>query len=754
MRKNKLRYFLATAQQRKEYKSGIQALRRCAVAGFFFNKIFCLLGLLLIVLTMLVISCAKSNVWDEPPDTPVIDSIAPAKGRIGTQIRLYGTGFSYKPGENFVKVNGITVRVDSPSSSTVVLATITSVTGTGHVHIAVNNKEADGPIFTYDSAALHINSVTPSIGWVDTVVRIRGTGFGTIPDSVKIYFKTTLAVITQFSDSLIVVRAPDALNQNPGTALVTAVVSGVTSNALPFIYQHRPSITGVINDQWGSGFYYWVAVTGLSPQTVNDKISVNGNPVSIDTILRVGTAEYNQQPVGEKIVVKRNTVDQFLINEAADFVVTVNGQASDPLHFQNKPQITNVTVSNRPAFQVAAGDTATIDGIYFGNQQATSIVEIWRLVHLTPDPVILSWTRTQIKMVMPAYSQPNGASLQLHVKQNGNDGQTDIVYGSAVVGNPGTLYAIGYINGVYKYWKDGTILPLPGCNNAKDIYVSGTDVYVSGEQVQPATSKTSASYWKNGVAIDLTDAVTSVFSSKANSIFVAGTDVYVAGQAVPGSFSHNAAVYWKNGTMVTLSDGTREAFATSIVVSGTDVYVAGMEIIPSNSFGKVIYWKNGVRVDCTDGTQSAYTSAGSGLAISGTDVYVAGGVAVGFTPPNRDEQIAAYWKNGTRVTLSDVTGYANAYGIVVNGGDIYVTGQIYSYLGPPPAAAVAWASYWKNGTRIDLTGNNDGNSVSFSIYVKGADVYVAGATGTATGYWKNAVFTATPSFTMTKLVVQ
>jgi hypothetical protein len=709
------------------------------------------------ILMMLVISCGKTNVWEEPPDTPVIDSIAPAKGKIGTQIRLYGTGFSYHAGENFVKVNGITVRVDSPSTSTVVLATITSVTGTGHVHIAVNNKEADGPIFTYDTAAVSINSLTPSFGWVDTIVKIRGVGFGTIPDSVKVFFNSKPAVIIQFSDTLIVVKAPDALNQTQGTASVTVVVHGTTSNALPFVYQHKPVITGVINDQWNSGFYYWIAVTGLSSQTANDKISVNGNPVAIDTILRLGTPEYNQQPVGEKIVVKRSVVDPFLIDEAADFLVTVNGQPGDVYHFQNKPQITNITAPNRPAFTFAAGDTATVTGLYFGNQQTGSLVEIWRTVALTPNPVILSWTHTQIKIIIPAYSQPNGTSMILYVRHGSNAGQADVVYQSAIVVNPGHVFVLGSTATTYYYWIDGTAHTIPNCTEAVDMHIAGQDVYIAGETKEPVTNKLFASYWKNGVVTDLTDATTSQFSSRSNAVFVDGSDVYVAGMGYIPPAQHSVAMYWKNGVRVNLTDGANDSQATDIVVSGNDVYVCGYENMyvngTPNGHNVVAYWKNGVRTNCTDGSLDAGTGKGSCIAVSGGDVYIAGEVLYGFTFPNIYHMAACYWKNGVQINLTDPVDYAYATSIDVAGADIHVAGQMYVVSG---ANTYAVATYWKNGALTNLT-NIPGVGLANSVFVAGNDVYVAGTRNTVSegGYWKNTAFTpVNAAITAYKVIVQ
>ncbi len=118
--------------------------------------------------------CAKINVFTEPPDNPVVDSLSPASGRIGTQIRLWGSGFSTFTSKDTVRINGILLRVDTPSTSTVILATIIDSTGTGPVKVSVNGRTIVGPIFTYLGGSSNPNQPAPVIskvtrGWADGV---------------------------------------------------------------------------------------------------------------------------------------------------------------------------------------------------------------------------------------------------------------------------------------------------------------------------------------------------------------------------------------------------------------------------------------------------------------------------------------------------------------------------------------------------------------------------------------------------------
>ena len=192
--------------------------------------------------------CAK-NVFQLPPDYPVIDSISPAEGRIGTQLHVYGSGFSTAADQDSFTINGVAVQVQA-ATSTVMLATVTSNTGTGHVALSVDGKQAQGPIFTFNTNAVSLNSLTPAAGWTDTVVTLRGVGFGSFLDSVIVSFNGVPATIQKFSDTLIVVLTPVVPGVNGTVVTVTVKVGTQLSNGLPFSYGQgatsSPSIRAIV----------------------------------------------------------------------------------------------------------------------------------------------------------------------------------------------------------------------------------------------------------------------------------------------------------------------------------------------------------------------------------------------------------------------------------------------------------------------------------------------------------------------------
>ena len=491
-----------------------------------------------VLLSLLLTTCARNNIFNEPPDYPVIDSIAPASGKTGTQIRLYGTGFSNFFQEDSVSVNGVRVRVDSPSTSTVVLATITSVTGTGAVNITVHNKEAKGPIFTYDEHAVSLNSLSPSSGWVDTVVTLRGAGFGTHPDSVTVSFNGHPAAIQKFSDSLIVVVAPDATNQAPATVTVLVTVSGRPSNGLPFVYTHPTAVSGglyILGVTTAQTIAYWKdgVPTVLTDCASATSISASNKDVYIVGTGRDGVAHYYKNGVSMNITDATSLSPGGIFVSGTDVYVSgtiLNSTHKVAAYWKNGVQV-NLTDGTR--------DVTAIDIFVAGNDVYVEGVEA---------------------------NPSNGAGAN----------NTILCY---------------WKNGVRVNCTDGTQEVIPDYGTS--LFVSGTDVYIAGYYNYTSASQISAAYWKNGSRVDLTSVPGYAFGAGA---FVSGPDLYVSGELAyfkspPGTGAIAEAVYWKNGVITHLTDSADgSSVAKSVYVSGTDVYLPGVKGAAHGGGG---YWKNG-----------------------------------------------------------------------------------------------------------------------------------------------------------------
>ncbi len=181
--------------------------------------------------------------------------------------------------------------------------------------------------------------------------------------------------------------------------------------------------------------------------------------------------------------------------------------------------------------------------------------------------------------------------------------------------------------------------------------------------------------------------------------------------------------YWKNGLATTLPD---LYISTQIAVSANDIYIIGTSIVTNNTGAPAAeYWKNGTRINLSQNMPNLIRAGAAGVAISGSDVYVCGVVSTGPL----DTMTAVYWKNGQINYLPD--GMITKC-IAVSGSDVYIGGVSFHN----------GDVYWKNGVEQSI-GNSPGNIFATinAITASGPDVYIGGyiaPTPSFQGvYWKN-----------------
>ncbi len=309
------------------------------------------------------------------------------------------------------------------------------------------------------------------------------------------------------------------------------------------------------------------------------------------------------------------------------------------------------------------------------------------------------------------------------------------------IGDNPNIYIAGETKRSAVTWENGSADTLSFHAVAQSVFVDGNDIYVAGWEGE-FPNNTIATYWKNGNPIHLSDGTTSTY---AKSIFVLEGDVYVTGFE---DGSKIMARCWKNGVLMPISSpGTIHSIAVSSFVSGSDVYIVGW-VFDLSSTTVAAYWKNGNLVRLTDGTSDCMAES---IFVSGDDVYVAG--TINF-PLSRSlpteiftagtQGIATYWKNGKPITLSTS---GRAQSIFVNGNDVYVSGSVESANGvagtPLGSTLVDLAIYWKNSVAVNL--ENEASSNASSIVVtKNGDVYTAGWIDHQAVYWRNEMPTHFP----------
>jgi hypothetical protein len=276
----------------------------------------------------------------------------------------------------------------------------------------------------------------------------------------------------------------------------------------------------------------------------------------------------------------------------------------------------------------------------------------------------------------------NGNLVTLSSPSTQSDASAIFIYGNDVyaAGDVATLNG----NMIAAYWKNGVITKLGDSTSgsgAIDIAVNSSGVYVAG------TGANGAVYWKNGTMVSLPGNA----PTQASGIALSGSDVYVAG--VSAGASGSVATAWKNGTATALTSGSGISVAGGIAVDGNDIYISGT--IVGFLQNTAVYWKNGVQANLTD---QATTATAGGIAVDGGNVYVAGEAELLVNASIYPGLTAMlYWKNGTlanpQTTAQASTGMEIG-GIALAGSDVYVAGNFGNYPG-----------YWKNGVLVQFTGS-------------------------------------------------
>lgn len=274
------------------------------------------------------------------------------------------------------------------------------------------------------------------------------------------------------------------------------------------------------------------------------------------------------------------------------------------------------------------------------------------------------------------------------------------------------------------YWKNGLLTQLQAGDYSfvTSIYVDHKDVFLS---VVGSSNLDSFIYWKNGKSIVIPD--TLGYGHAIYALTMKDGDLYTTGTAHQYPYLNYCAVSSKNNDallyLVPSGVTNHQSWGNAIAVADKNVFIAGYLDY------KAAYWENEKVTPLSVDTAFLYNySTAKAIYMNNGDVYIAGTINLthDFLPNN--QSIATYWKNNKPVLLTKDTGsIANAIAVV--GNNIYVAGAIIRSDGLTSAA------YWKNGTLVTL---NPNYSVANAITIHGQDVFIAGTIGINNAtYWKN-----------------
>lgn len=193
-----------------------------------------------VILVGLVASqCAQDNLLAERDGTIVIDSISPVAGPVGTEVKIFGKGFSSVGSSNEVSIGGAKATVLEPASLSALIIQVPANATTGNVSLKVGNVTASGPVFTVVDPPV-IQSVTPLQGFAGYRVFITGLKLAQVS---TVRFNGVAGEIFSKTSTEIVVIAP-----NSATGIIELLFPEGTVTGPVFTYLPIPVIdtAGVI----------------------------------------------------------------------------------------------------------------------------------------------------------------------------------------------------------------------------------------------------------------------------------------------------------------------------------------------------------------------------------------------------------------------------------------------------------------------------------------------------------------------------
>lgn len=160
-------------------------------------------------------------------------------------------------------------------------------------------------------------------------------------------------------------------------------------------------------------------------------------------------------------------------------------------------------------------------------------------------------------------------------------------------------------------------------------------------EMSPGISGNMSYYPRTAFVWDGHSPLTELLLPEQSTLFWGASTIYTdgSGECYVGGLC-GVPMYWENTDPVVLDERFGEVW--QITKSGSDVYAVGLinKYNSNSSRHTACYWKNGELYELEDDAQ-AY-----GIFVDGDDIYVSG--AVGDVPVNYRP---CYWKNGIRVDL-------------------------------------------------------------------------------------------------------
>ena len=299
---------------------------------------------------------------------PIISSLSPTIGTVGTPVSISGSYFGATRGSSTVTFNGVEASINT-WSNTLITCTVPVGATTGPVIVTTSGGSFIGETFTVKPPA--ITSLSPTIGTVGTSVSISGSYFGATRGTSTVTFNGAEASITTWSDTRITCTVPVGATTGP-----VKVTTGA-GNTNTKLFTVKPPSIGALSPASGAiGAPVTISGTYFGPVQGSSKVTFNDVEASITTWSN--TRITCTVPVGAT---------------TGPVKVTTPAGSSIGKTFTVKPP----TIGALSPASGAIGAPVTISGTYFGPLQGSS-----KVTFNDVEASITTWSNTRITCTVPA----------------------------------------------------------------------------------------------------------------------------------------------------------------------------------------------------------------------------------------------------------------------------------------------------------------------------------------------------------------
>jgi hypothetical protein len=321
--------------------------------------------------------CAQDNVLAELDGTVVIDSISPIAGPVGSQVKIYGKGFSAIRINNQVSINTAKATVLEPASLTALIIEVPVDATSGFVSLKVNNVIAQGPLFTVVDPPI-IQSVSPLEGLAGYRVVITGLKLAQV---TRVDFNGVPGEIFSQTATEIVAIAPNSATGVIELVFPEGKVTGpvFTYLPIPVIDTAAVVLRGFLEDV----IYKAIAFLGrdFSADASKLKAYVNGQTA---TILEAAVASDGRPYV----VISMPPPEA---DNPTTLEIESEGIKSLPYEFIIPPELSDLSVEYLDDSFIRI--RLRVYGSYFGAYDPSKVVNVVHVGPNTPVPTtVQSWT--------------------------------------------------------------------------------------------------------------------------------------------------------------------------------------------------------------------------------------------------------------------------------------------------------------------------------------------------------------------------